>query len=118
MDSFTASPNQTEKKKLDGFQARCLRRILRIPHAYYSRISNQTVLEIAGGKLLSSKILQQQIRYMEKLRERPDEDHARACIFEPGRCGTQKKEVERKRSRPRAHWVTQVHAAYLKDRAE
>eukprot|EP00959_Pyramimonas_sp_CCMP1952_P110992 2321958-Pyramimonas_sp.AAC.1 len=33
--------NKAERKRLDGFQARCLRRILHIPHACVSRVSNE-----------------------------------------------------------------------------
>ena len=89
---------------------------MRIPHAYYSRMSNQTVLEIVGEKLLNSQILTHHIRYMEKLRERLDEDPARGCIFEFSRCGTQKRKLEENEIE-RAHWSTQVHAAYVMDSA-
>ena len=34
-------------KRLNGFQARCLRRVLRIPASFVSRISNKSVLEQA-----------------------------------------------------------------------
>jgi hypothetical protein len=36
-----------ERRRLDGFHARCLRQILKIPPAYFSRISNQKVLASA-----------------------------------------------------------------------
>ena len=34
----TAVLNKAERARLDGFQARCFRRILKIPPSYYSRI--------------------------------------------------------------------------------
>ena len=37
-----------QQRQLDGFQARCLRDILKIPHPYLSRVSNKAVLEGAG----------------------------------------------------------------------
>ena len=40
----TAVLNKNERRRLDGFQARCFRRILKVPAAYYSRISNARVL--------------------------------------------------------------------------
>ena len=36
----TAVLNKLERRRLDGFQARCIRRILKVPPSYYSRISN------------------------------------------------------------------------------
>ena len=40
--------NAAGKRKLDGFHARCLRKVLGVPHAYYSRVSNAEVLRRAG----------------------------------------------------------------------
>ena len=37
--------NEAEKRKVNAFQARCLRQTLKIPPSFYSRASNQTVLE-------------------------------------------------------------------------
>jgi hypothetical protein len=41
----TAWTNASERRRLDGFQARCLRNILGIKPAYFSCISNKPVLE-------------------------------------------------------------------------
>ena len=100
---FTAVLNGKERAKLDGFQARCLRRILHIPHAYYSRISNKTVLEIAGIRPLSEAIAAQQMKYWKKITARPDSDPIRNLIEEIGKMTTQKR-----RGRPRRKWVEQV----------
>ena len=32
--------NESEKRRLDAFHAKCLRRILKVPHSFYSHVSN------------------------------------------------------------------------------
>ena len=46
--------SNTELKILDAFHCTCIRRILKIQHSFYSRISNDTVLHRAKAKPLSS----------------------------------------------------------------
>ena len=46
----TAWLNQAELRRLNAFQSKCFRKILRIPHSYVSRISNKTVLKRNGRK--------------------------------------------------------------------
>ena len=45
-----------DRRRLDGFQARCLRQLLRIKPPYYSRVSNLEVLRRSGHKA-ASKLL-------------------------------------------------------------
>jgi len=54
--------NQAERRRLDGFYARSLRKILRLPPAYYRRVSNDIVLARAREPL-SARLLQQQMMY-------------------------------------------------------
>ena len=107
---FTATLNAKEKRKLDGFQARCLRRILRIPHSHYSRISNATVLSIAGDEQLSQKMLQQQKKYWQKLVARDAEDPARKMILKPDSNEMRILVEKRRRGRPRKRWTEQLEA--------
>eukprot|EP00959_Pyramimonas_sp_CCMP1952_P059992 1253339-Pyramimonas_sp.AAC.1 len=53
--------NKAERRRLDGFQARCLRRILHIPHAYISRVSNEQVLLQAGQQRYTVQLLRHQL---------------------------------------------------------
>ena len=46
--------NKAELRKIDGFQAKCLRSILHIPPPYISRVSNATVLQRSHCKRLSA----------------------------------------------------------------
>jgi hypothetical protein len=56
----TAWMKKPEMDRLDAFQARCLRRILGIPHSYVSHVSNATVLHTAGARKMSFTLLQRQ----------------------------------------------------------
>ena len=46
----TAWLNKAFFRRLDGFQARCMRKIRGIPHSYLSRVSNVEVLKQAAAK--------------------------------------------------------------------
>ena len=58
--------NKAERRMLDGFQAKCIRRILHIPHAYISRISNQDVLSRAGQQSYTTQLLKHQLLWFGK----------------------------------------------------
>ena len=103
----TATLNKTERCRLDGFHARRLRRILRIQHAFYSRVSNKAVLSLAKSMALSTRILQRQLLYLGDIARRGHEDPVRCSVFLPGLldtipCGA------RKQGRPRRTWADTV----------
>ena len=50
----------TARRRMDGFHARCFRKILGVPHAYYSRVSLE-VLQRAGRQPFSATPLEQQL---------------------------------------------------------
>ena len=50
-----------QRRRLDGFAARCLRVILRIPASFVSRISNAEVLRRAASKPFSQQVLKHQL---------------------------------------------------------
>ena len=52
---------KTQRRRVDGFYAKCLRRILRIPSAFISRVSNQHVFDAAGVVPVSLQIEQRAI---------------------------------------------------------
>ena len=110
---FTATLHSKEKRRIDGFHARCLRQILGIAHSYVSRISNETMLKIAGETPLSDQILNQQRNYMMKLVDRDANDPTRLFIFEPGSTELRKLTAPKGRGRPRERWVIQVHKTYF-----
>ena len=61
----------TECRRLDAFLIRCFRRILKIPHPYYSRISNAEVLNNADFLPLSSMVKLIQLKYVIKIAKLP-----------------------------------------------
>ena len=104
----TAVLAKAERGRLDGFQARCLRRILKIPPSYYSRISNLHVFARAGQKRLSEMLMRQQMILMGKLAFRPPYDPVRSSIFQPHSFKLRVLPGPAKRGRPRIRWPVQV----------
>ena len=56
-----------QQRTLNGFQNRCLRKVLGIAPAYWSRISNAVVLEQARCVKLSALLLQRQLTFFGKI---------------------------------------------------
>ena len=111
---YTAHLNQAERRRLDGFQARCVRRILKIAPSYYSRVANSTVLSIAGTKPLSEKILRHKMKYLGQLAGRADNDPVRQTVFKPHTFELKTVIGARRRGRPRHTWAPSVYDASLK----
>ena len=59
--------NQCERRRLDAFQAKSLRRITKINHSYWSRISNEQVLDAAKCDPLSADLHKQQLKLFGRL---------------------------------------------------
>ena len=57
--------NKCARRRLDGFQARCLRRITGVPPSFVSRVSNDEVRRRAEGQpRLSTTLLKRQLHLM------------------------------------------------------
>ena len=110
----SACLNKAARNRLDGFQARCLRQILRIPSSYISRITNATVVERAQALKVSSRILQQQMLYFGGVARRSSDDPVRAAIFQPGSSETVPPPNNRKRGRPRMSWTPAIRTECLR----
>ena len=98
-----------ERRRLDAFQARALRKILRIAPSYYSRVSNADVLGQAGGQKASAMLLSKQLHFMGELARREDTDVLKRCVFEPGTLRPRACQGPRKRGRPKDRWTTSLH---------
>ena len=70
----TAWLNKAALRKLDGLQAWCLRKILGVPHAYVSRISNLEVLGLAACKAYSKILLHRQLQLIHRTALFPSTD--------------------------------------------
>ena len=99
--------NEAELQRLDGFHCRCLRKILKIPSAYYSRISNDRVLQEAGKPKARILLLQQQLILYGKLARLDSSSVLRKSLLLPG--GVRPIHFNfRPRGRLRNNWYKQV----------
>ena len=73
--------NKSEIRRLNGFQSRCLRVLLRIPPSYISRILNSTVLQSAKQLSLGDELLKQQLLLFGRIARAPQEDPVRKVTF-------------------------------------
>ena len=98
--------NVAETRRLDAFHIQCLRKILHIPHSYYSRVSNSDVLQRASANSLSATLLERQLRYMGELACRPDTNVLKQSVFRiiPGSFEPKVPVGPRRRGRPKMLW--------------
>ena len=103
----TASAWLTTKdfRRLDGFQARCLRKILRIPTSFVSRVSNRTVLQRAGTIAISKTVRSKQLRLLNQVLSNPKKTMLRDCTFVRGTRITHNSKYIRRVGRPRQNWA-------------
>ena len=90
--------------KLDVFQARCLRQILRIPPSFVSRVTN----EQANCAKLSCVLQQRQLQLLGRIAQLPSEDVMRKCVFRDGSFQLTLSAFARRRGTPRSIWATEV----------
>ena len=98
---------QSDLRRLDAFHCRSLRKVLRIPCSYVSRISNEIVLENAGSMQLSKMLTDRQISLYKKIAQKPDDSFVKQLVCtssgEPIRW-----QMKRGRGRPRQQWCQSV----------
>ena len=99
--------NTAARRRIDGFQARCLRRILRVPAAYYSRIPNTSVRDRARTRPLSNMLLERQLLMFGEI-ARMDGGPLRDTVFAPGKVELAELAGRRRRGRPRHTWAKQL----------
>ena len=97
-----------QRNKLDGFHARCIRKIVGVAHSYWSRISNLDVLARVNGCTLSKRLLEQQLIAFGKIFRKPDDDIMRQVVFQTGSHELQIHIVHRRRGRPKLNWANEV----------
>ena len=104
----TGSFTKAELRRLDGFQAKCLRTILRIAHSQFSRVSNAAVRERANWKSASQCLLEQQLVLFGKVLRSPFEDPLHQVSFVPGSLTPATSRYIRNVGRPRKEWVPEL----------
>ena len=97
-----------QRRRLDGFCARCLRQILHIQPAQFSRVSNAAVFAKAGVSPLSDRIFKQQLMLLGKVARSPEDSPLRRDTFDGDTLRHQIGRFVRRVGRPRQTWLSQV----------
>ena len=105
----TAWLREAEKKRLDGFHCRCLRKLAGIPHAFHSRITNAEVLHATNSKPLRAHLLAHQLQLYGHIARKHPDDPARKATLKDGSIQPRGQEGKRRRGRPRHQWNTEVY---------
>ena len=100
-----------QRRRIDGFYARCLRQVLRIPPAFVSRISNAVVLQRAGRSCLSSQLLHRQLVFLGRVARKADADPLRRDTFATGTFTPQLGRFIGRVGRPRQDWTRELMKA-------
>ena len=104
----TAWLTVSQQRRLNGFQARCLRRILRVSPSFISRVTNKCVLQMAGHRQFTQQLLKQQLLFFGRVARSPDSDMLRDFTFIPGTVQSAAGRFVRKVGRPRFEWASCV----------
>ena len=99
---------QSQRRRLDGFHARSLRRIQSIPASYVSRVSNRVVFERAAVVPLSAQLLRQQLVLMGRVARAPPGDPLRRDTFIGQSLRPAVTQYIRKVGRPCQNWTEEV----------
>ena len=104
----TAYLNKAERRKLDGFQARCMRQIIGVLPSFICRVSNADAFGKANAVTLSNTLLRQQLQLLGAIARRPSDDAVRGLIFQPDTLDLRTSAIPRRRGRPRVTWSAYV----------
>ena len=95
---------QTNLDKLDAWQARQLRRVLKIKASFYSRTPNSTVIKQADTPLLSAIVLRNQIQYLGRILRAENYETIKTITL-TRHCNYRTLTARRRRGHPRDHWL-------------
>ena len=109
----TLSLAKAQLRRLDGFHARGLRRILKIPPAFISRVSNKIVFQRAGVLPLTEQLAKRQLSLLWKVAQSGTGGPLRRHTFVGNSLEPYIRHYIRKVGRPRTNWTELV----LKDGA-
>ena len=105
---------KTERRHLDGFFAKSVRRIMGIRPSYFSRIANKTIYREFGILPLSAILLRRQIIYYGKLTRLPDDAILRRFLFDPHTTNLRNGAGKNRQGRPRQRWTKEIHTHALR----
>ena len=93
-----------ERRRLDGFQCRCLRSVWGILPAFLSRVVNKDVWARTQQVQLSKQILRQQLHLFGEVARADDSSAMRDYVFRKGTVDLQLDRYVRRRGRPQLEW--------------
>ena len=99
---------KAEFRRLDGFQSKCLRKVLKIQPSYYSRVSNAEVRRIAEVCSSSDALRSRQLLLLGRVLVSTDENALQQLSFTPGMWQPATSRYIRRVGRPRKEWVPEV----------
>ena len=102
--------NVAQQRRLNGFQAKCLRQIIGIPASFISRVSNREVLRRADYPEATTSLVQSQLQILGKVMRAPPTSQLQSCAFHPGTLQATTSHYIRRVGRPRKEWVPSVLA--------
>ena len=100
-----------EMRRLDGFQARCLRIILKIPASFLSCVSNATVRQRAQSGVAPQQLVKRQLVLLGKVMRAPQDNPMQGVSFVPGTFHPATSRYVRRIGRPCKEWIPQAVAA-------
>ena len=101
---------KAQRRHLDGFHARCLRRMLGIPAAFISRISNAAVFEQAKVRPVVEQVLNRQLLLLRRVGCSPAGSLLRKNTLVGDTAIPVVGSYVRRVGRPRLDWTSQVIA--------
>ena len=96
---------KADLRRLDGFHCNCLRRILRVPPSFASRVSNALILQQAGCKRLSETIRDSQLDLLRRVLGDPSLEVLKQASLHGNTLTSQTAAWVRRRGRPRQNWI-------------
>ena len=100
--------NIAQSRRVNGFQAKCVRRILGIQPSFESRVSNKEVMDRAGIYDISCVLTQQQLEQLGRVLRADTAAPLHTAAFTPGTLEPATCHWVRRVGRPRKEWVPTV----------
>ena len=96
--------------KFNGFQNRCIRKIIGIAPSYFSRVSNVKVLDTAAHRPATHSLRKRRLQLFGKVLRCPGGQPLRDACFVPGTWTPTTDQYVRRVGRPCKEWVKEVLA--------
>ena len=97
-----------QQRRVNGFQNRCIRKIIGVAPAYFSRISNAAVLLRASHTLATNLLQKRRMQLFGKILRSPEGHPLRSAAFIPNTMTPTTEQFVRRVGRPCKEWVTEV----------